>query len=218
MSFEAILLWSLALGAAMGGVLLVVALRGAQPSAIARSTELGQFAAALEAAEREPPRRRDDLLAAAIAAKHRLDWERALSWLETAHREDLADGEVLVELGLVDVYRGRTDTADAWLRQASAARSDLAESITLHRAFAALVGGDRDQAARLFEEVEAPLVTKLTVDVGAGEPAFAEWFLHAAALWRDAGEHERADWAQRQAVESAPESLLPEHVRSVLAP
>ena len=59
-------------------------------------------------------------------------------------------------------------------------------------------------------------MTKLTVDVGSGEPAFAEWFLHAAALWRAAGDIERAEWAWRKASESAPESLLPDHVLAML--
>jgi tetratricopeptide (TPR) repeat protein len=216
MSFEGILLWSLAIGAAIGAGLLVVALRGAEPSAIARATALGQFAAALEAAKSAPPRERDDLLAAAIAAKHRCEWERARSWLEAALRDDPADGEVNVELGLIAAYNQNAVEADERLRAAIAARADLAESITLHRAFAALAGGDRTQAARLFEEVEAPLETKLAVDVGPGDPAFAEWFLHAAALWRDAGDTERADWAWRQASESAPESLLPEHAHRIL--
>ena len=52
MSFESILLWSLAIGTAIGAALLVVALRGAEPSAIARATALGQYVAALEAADR----------------------------------------------------------------------------------------------------------------------------------------------------------------------
>jgi tetratricopeptide (TPR) repeat protein len=216
MSFEGILLWSLAIGGAIGAVLLVVALRGAEPSAIARATALGRFIEALDAADREPPRERDDLLAAAIAAKHLCDWERARSWLEAALRDDPADGEVSVELGLVAAYNRDVVEADQRLRAAMAARADLAESITLHRAFAALVGGDRAAAARLFEEVEAPLVTKLTVDVGWGEPAFAEWFLHASALWRAAGDVERAEWAWRKADESVPESLLPEHVIAML--
>ena len=157
MSFEGILLWSLVIGAAIGAGLLVVALRGAEPSAIARATALGQFVAALEAAESAPPRERDDLLAAAIAAKHRCEWERARSWLEAALRDDPADGEVNVELGLVAAYNRDAVEADERLRAAIAARADLAESITLHRAFAALAGGDRTHAARLFEEVEAPL-------------------------------------------------------------
>jgi hypothetical protein len=216
MTFENILLWSLAIGVAIGGALLVLALRGGEPSAIARASAQGQFIAALEAAAAEPPRSRDDLLAAAIAAKHRCEWDRARSWLDQARAEDSSDGEVLVELGLIDAYRGEARAADERLREAIAARADLAESITLHRAFAALMGGDRATAAAMFEEVEAPLLNKLTVDVGSGEPAFAEWFLHAAALWRAAGDAGRSEWAWRNAVDSAPESLLPEQVRARL--
>jgi hypothetical protein len=216
MSFESVLIWSLAIGAAIGAGLLVVALRGAEPSAIARATALGQYLAAMEAAAREPPRQRDDLLAAAIAAKHRCEWERARSWLAAALADDPTDGEVSIESGLLAAYGGDTATADERFRDALSQRADLAESITLHRAFAALVGGDGATATHHFEEVEASLLSKLTVDVGAGEPAFAEWFLHASALWRHGGDVERAEWAERKAIESAPESLLPRHVRAML--
>jgi hypothetical protein len=217
MSFETFLIWSLALGAAIGAGLLVVALRGAEPSVIARATALGQFTAALDAAAREPPRKRDDLLAAAVAAKHRRQWEKARAWLEAAQVDDPDDGEVTIELGLIAAYERDAKTADQCLRDALSQRSDLAESVTLHRAFAALVGGDRTAARHYFEEVEAPLLSKLTVDLGPGEPAFAEWFLHASALWRASGEIERAEWAEGKAIESAPESLLPGHVRAMLA-
>jgi hypothetical protein len=216
MSFENILLWSVGIGAVMAAGLLVIALRGGEPSAIARAAAAGQFGAALEAAAAQPPRERDDLLAAGIAAKHRCRWDDARTWLETALAADRADGEVLVELGLVEAYLAHAGAADERLREAIGARADLAESITLHRAFAALAGGDRAQAARFFEEVEAPLVSKLEVDVGPGEPAFAEWFLHAAALWDAAGNRERAAWAWGHAIESAPESLLPDHVSAML--
>jgi tetratricopeptide (TPR) repeat protein len=216
MTFESLLLWTLGIGGAIGTALLVIALRGGQPSAIARAAAIGQFGAALEAAAENPPRERDDLLAAAIAAKHRGRFDDARRWLGAALASDRADGEVLVELGLVEAYLEQAGAADERLRAAIRERADLAESITLHRAFAALAGGDRAQAARFFEEVEAPLVSKLEVDVGPGEPAFAEWFLHAAALWDDAGDTARAAWAWSQAIASAPESLLPDHVKSML--
>ena len=217
MSFEGILFWALAIAAALGAVLLAVALRGAPASEIARASAAGRFTAAIETARREKPEERDDLLAAAIAAKHRRSFEEAAGWLRALLAEDPADGEALLELGLVEAYRGRAGDADARLREAAAQRADLSESILLHRAFAALVAGDVARARHLFEEVEGPLETKLAVDVGPGEPAFAEWFLHAAALWRAAGNPARADWAWRKAVESAPESLLPQHVREILS-
>jgi chorismate mutase len=217
MSFEGILMWSLAIGAAIAAGMLVVALRGSAPSEIARAAAEGRFVAAVEAAVEHPPRERDDRLAAAIAAKHRCDWDRAESLLRAALDDDAADGESLVELGLVEAYRGRAAAADERLRAALAERADLGESITLHRAFAALAGGDPARARQLFEEIEASLETKLTLDVGPGEPAFAEWFLHAAALWRANGRRERAEWAWRQAEQSAPESLLPRHVETLLA-
>jgi tetratricopeptide (TPR) repeat protein len=217
MSFEGILMWALAIAAALGGAMLVVALRGAAASEIALAAAAGRFADALEAASRRPPEARDDLLAAAIAAKHRQSFEQAADWLRALLNEDPSDGEALVELGLVETYRGRSAEADARLREAAAQRADLGESILLHRAFALLAGGEAARARSLFEEVEAPLETKLAVDVGPGEPAFAEWFLHAAALWRAGGNSERAAWAWRQAEESAPESLLPQQVETLLS-
>jgi hypothetical protein len=217
MSFESILIWSLAIGVALLVAILVVALRGAPASAMALDAAAGRFGAALEAARRDAPSERDDRLAAAIAAKHLCAFDEAAVWLSELLAADANDGEALVELGLVEAYRGEADLADARLRQAAAQRADLGESIALHRAFAALVGGDPAGARHRFEEVEASMETKLRVDVGAGEPAFAEWFLHAAALWRAGGSVERADWAERKARESAPESLLPGHVRDLLA-
>jgi tetratricopeptide (TPR) repeat protein len=217
MSFEGILMWTLAIAAALGGGMLVVALRGAVASEIALAAAAGRYADALEAARQRPPETRDDLLAAAIAAKHLQSFDQAADWLRALLAEDPADGEALVELGVVETYRGRSQQAEERLRQAAAQRADLGESILLHRAFALLAAGDAARARALFEEVEAPLETKLAVDVGPGEPAFAEWFLHAAALWRAGGNSERAAWAWRQAEESAPESLLPRQVESLLS-
>lgn len=216
MSFEAILLWGLAVGAAIAAVLLAVALYGAPVSELARAAAEGRFADALAAARSSPPEERDDLLAAAIAAKHLGSWAEAEGWLRALLDGDGSDGEALVELGLVEVYRGRADDAEARLREAAVQRADLGESILLHRAFATLTRGDAASARRLFEEVEAPLETKLRIDVGGGEPAFAEWFLHAAALWRANGNLERAEWARRKAEQSAPESLLPSRVDELL--
>ncbi|HVR29759.1 MAG TPA: hypothetical protein VMS86_09530 [Thermoanaerobaculia bacterium] len=216
MSFEGILLWALVIAAGVAAAMLVVALRGAPASEIARAAAAGRFADALDAARRLKPAERDDLLAAAIAAKHRRSWDEADRWLRALLADDPGDGEALVELGLVEAYRGRAAAADSSLRRAAAERADLGESILLHRAFATLVGGDAARARHLFEEVEGPLETKLAIDVGGGEPAFAEWFLHAAALWHASGEVSRAAWAWRKAEESAPESLLPDHVREQL--
>jgi hypothetical protein len=217
MSFETILIWTLAIGVAILTAILVVALRGAPASEIALASAAGRFVQALAAARRDRPRERDDLLAAAIAAKHLLAWDEAAAWLRDLLAGDGTDGEASVELGLVETYRGRVEEGDARLRDAMAQRGDLGESIALHRAFAALAGGDAALARHRFEEVEASMETKLRVDVGAGEPAFAEWFLHASALWRVAGAVGRADWAESKARESAPESLLPDHVRELVA-
>src|SRR3978361_98894 len=84
------------------------------------------------------------------------------------------------------------------------------ESIPLPRAWLALRRGDVKTARRLFDEVEAPLETKLRSDLGSGEPLFAEWFLHAAALWAALGDTRRARWAAAAGRASAPESRLPD--------
>ena len=92
-------------------------------------------------------------------------------------------------------------------------RSDLEESITLHRAWVALRQGRARLARRRFEDVEASLESKLRADL-SGDPLFAEWFLQAALLWRAAGDEERAAWAWREGLAAAPQSRLAE----VLAP
>ena len=89
------------------------------------------------------------------------------------------------------------------------ARADLAESITLHRAWLELRRGRERDARRRFEEIEASLESKLRADL-VGDPLFAEWYLQAALLWRAAGDEERAAWAWREGLAAAPESRLAE--------
>ncbi len=108
MSFEGILLWSLGIGAAIGAGLLVVALRGAEPSAIARATALGQLRRG--ARGRRRARRR---ASATISWRRRSRPSTAASGTRRAVlarsarcATDPADGEVLVELGLVEAYHG----------------------------------------------------------------------------------------------------------------
>ncbi|MFY9820352.1 MAG: hypothetical protein WAM82_03165, partial [Thermoanaerobaculia bacterium] len=120
-------------------------------------------------------------------------------------------GEAWLERGLTAAWAGgfdNFDKAEAAFQKAGALRSDLLESLTLHRAWLALRRGDRQGARRLFSEIEAPLENKLRSDLGSGEPLFAEWFLQAADLWADAGDDERAAWARAEGKASAPESCL----------
>lgn len=150
------------------------------------------------------------LYAAAVAARHRLDFARAEELVAQLLAADARDGEAWIERGLNAAYRGDLARAEADLARALALRADLAEPITLHRAWVRLLGGRTAEALRLFEEVEAPLLSKFTTDLGTDDPLVAEWLLHAAALWRAAGDQERATWARDEARRAAPESRLAE--------
>jgi hypothetical protein len=127
---------------------------------------------------------------------------------------DPRDGEAWLEAGLAAAYAGDAPAAERAFERAAALRADLLESITLHRAWLALRQGDRRAARARFEEVEASLESKLRGDLGPGDPLFAEWFLHAGALWEAAGDAGRAAWALDAARAAAPASRLWEVVRA----
>jgi tetratricopeptide (TPR) repeat protein len=150
------------------------------------------------------------LYAAAVAARHQLDFARADELVAELLAADPRDGEAWIERGLAAAYRGDLARAEADLARALALRADLAEPITLHRAWVRVLGGRTAEALRLFEEVEAPLLSKFTTDLGTDDPLVAEWLLHAAALWQAAGDRERAAWARDEARRAAPESRLAE--------
>jgi predicted Zn-dependent protease len=212
-SVETLSLGALLAAIAVGAFLLWAGLRRSGASPAVEELGRGHFAAALAAARTNGPRsERDELYAAAVAARHLLDLDRARDLLGCLLAEDPEDGEAWLESGLVAAYAGDSATAEAALAKALALRSDLSESLTLHRAWLALRKGDSATARRLFDEVEAPLETKLRTDLGQGEPLFAEWFLQAAALWEAAGDFERAAWARTAGREAAPESRLWERI------
>jgi len=212
-SFESLFLGVLLAGLAVGALLLWSGLKRSGASLALQELGRGHFAATLAAARTDGPRpERDELYAAAVAAKHLLDLDRARDLLGRLLAADPEDGEAWLESGLVAAYSGDLATAEAAFARAAAHRSDLAESLTLHRAWLALRRGDRAAARRLFDEVEAPLETKLRTDLGEGEPLFAEWFLQAAALWEAFGDSERALWARTAGREAAPESRLWERI------
>ena len=158
--------------------------------------------------ERDAERDRDVLFARAVAAKHLGELGLASETLARLVAEDPGDGEAWLETGLVAAYDGRLDDADDAFARVEASRSDLLESLTLHRAWLAALRGDAARASRLFSEIEVPLETKLRQDIGEGEAAFAEWFLHAGLLWRQRGDEARADWALGAARAAAPRSRL----------
>lgn len=206
-SFESILLGVLLAGLAAGSFLLWSGLQRSGKSAASAELGRGHFAAALAAARIAGPRpERDELYAAAVAAKHLLELDRARELLSRLLAADPEDGEAWLERGLVAAYSGDLAAAREAFAKAAALRSDLAESLTLHRAWLALREGDRATARRLFDEVEAPLETKLKTDLGGGEPLFAEWFLEASRLWEAAGDSARAEWAWKAGRAAAPES------------
>lgn len=200
--------WLLALVAVVVGAGVVVTLAVLRHAPRSRAAELlgrGDFAAARRAGGDRPAER----LALATAARHLLELDAAARLLDEVLAEDPDDGEALLERALVEAYAGRPEPAERLLRRAAAARADLAESITLHHAWLDLRRGRPGRARRRFEEVEASLESKLRADL-TGDPLFAEWFLHAALLWRAAGDAERAAWAWRQGLAAAPASRLSE--------
>jgi hypothetical protein len=213
LSFAGLLLAILLALLAAGALILWAALRqppGGSPAL--RALGEGRFAAALAAARTGAGTGRDELYAAAVAARHLLELERARALLARILARDAGDGEAWLESGLAAAYAGDWDGAERAFARVEPLRSDLLESLTLHRAWLALRRGDAAAARRLFGEVEAPLENKLRSDLGSGEPLFAEWFLQAALLWQAAGDAERAAWAWREGRASAPESRLAEVV------
>jgi predicted Zn-dependent protease len=209
-SVEGLLLTLLLALLAAGALVLWAALRQPPASPALQALGEGRFAAALAAARTDARAGRDELYAAAVAAKHLLAFDRARALLERILARDPGDGEAWLESGLVAAYAGDLAAADRAFTRAEPLRSDLLESLTLHRAWLALRRGDLAAARRLFGEVEAPLENKLRSDLGGGEPLFAEWFLQASALWRAGGETAKADWAWREGRASAPQSRLAE--------
>lgn len=207
-SFEGLLLVLLLILLGAGSLGLWATLRQPSGSPAQRALGQGRFAEALENARTDARASRDELYAAAVAAKHLLELDRARDLLDRMLARDSGDGEAWLERGLVAAYAGDFGGADSAFARVETLRSDLLESLTLHRAWLALRRGDAGKARHLFSEVEAPLENKLRSDLGSGEPLFAEWFLQAAALWRAFGEEDRAGWARREGRASAPESQL----------
>ncbi|MDX1502213.1 MAG: hypothetical protein R3325_07605 [Thermoanaerobaculia bacterium] len=208
MSFE-----SLVVVGTLAAVLLVLAAmvivaRARPRSGAADALGAGDFEGAWRTARTTAPAERDELMAAAVAAKHLLRLEESDELLSRVAGSDPADGEVWLERGLVAAYRGDFESASRALARAEGLRSDLLESITLHRAWLELVTGAPRAARHRFEEVESSLENKLRDDLGGGEPLFAEWFLQAADLWAASGDAERARWAREQGAAAAPGSRL----------
>lgn len=206
MTFELFFLVLTAAAIAVTSFVLFASLARGQPDEAEALLGAGDFEAVLALSDGSglAPRQ---LLSRAVAAKHLARFDLARDSLLPLAQE--GDGEAQLELGLVAGYQGRFDEAREQLRAAARTRADLSESLQLHRAWIELASGRVDEARRLFHEIEAPLENKLRQDLGAGEPMFLEWFLHAALLWRAAGETDKAAWALNAAREAAPQSRLP---------
>ena len=215
-TFQAIFLAALLAAGLLGALVLLAALRTSRRSSGTTALEAGDYDTALAAAATSGSR--DEHLAAARAGKHLLALDRAAAILDGLLAADSSDGEAWLERGLVAAYQGDPGRATEMLRRAVSLRSDLGESITLHLAWVALARGDHGRAADLFREIEIPLETKLRHDLERGDPLFAEWYLHAAELWRASGNDDAADWAARTGSESAgTASRLPELIRGLSA-
>lgn len=220
-SFEGLLTVLVLAAVVITAFVLVSVLRRTHDSPAAQAVGRGDFEAALAAARTGRGAGRDELFAAAVAARHLLRFDEARKLLARILAADATDGEAWLESGLAAAYSGGAgdlDKAALELGRAAALRSDLAESITLHRAWIELRRGDLKEARHLFDEVETSLENKLRTDLGGGEPLFAEWFLHAAALWAALGDSERAAWAWEEGRRSAGGSRLPEVLRPVQNP
>lgn len=207
-SFEDLLTFLIIAAIAAGAMALFAVLKRTPASPAVQAVGRGDFEAALASIRTNAGR--DELLAAAVAAKHLLRLEESRALLARILARDPSDGEAWLEAGLAAAYAGDWPAAERALSAAAARRSDLAESITLHRAWVELRKKDLREARHLFDEVETSLENKLRTDLGGGEPLFAEWFLQAAELWAAFGDHARADWAREEGRRSAIGSRLPE--------
>jgi tetratricopeptide (TPR) repeat protein len=194
---------------AVAGLTFLVVLRSSRGAPAVSAFEDGRFAEALELARSGSDDSRGSRIAGARAARHLLDFDTANELLDDLFREDPEDGEAWVEKGLVAAYLRDSESARSHFQNAAALRSDLLESITLHRAWVEHSAGDATLARKLFDEIEQPIITKLDTDLGEGDPEFAEWFLHAGWLWRARGDEARALDAIEAARQAAPESQLP---------
>jgi tetratricopeptide (TPR) repeat protein len=217
-AFEGLMIGLLLAFLAVGALGLWATLRRPSASPALRALGQGRFTDVLAGARTDARASRDELYAAAVAAKHLLEFDRARALLNRILAGDPADGEAWLESGLAAVYAGEFEVAGRSFARVESLRSDLLESLTLHRAWLALRRGDPSSARRLFSEVEAPLENKLRSDLGSGEPLFTEWFLQAADLWQAAGDSARADWARREGRASAAESRLAEIVAAAPPP
>ena len=124
-SFEGLLAVALLVLLAAGALGLWVTLRRPAGSTALRDLGDGRFAEALAAARTDARASRDELYAAAVAARHLLELDRARALLDRVLARDPTDGEAWLERGLTASYAGDFDGAEAAFQKAAALRSDL---------------------------------------------------------------------------------------------
>jgi len=191
---------------------LVAALAGSRQGPAARALGEGDLRTALAAGR--GAHSRDERLAAAVAARQLLDFDAAVALLDALVAEEPDDGEAWLERGVTAAWVGDAATAERAFGRVATRRSDLGETLSLHRAWLALRAGERERARRLFGEIAWPLHNKLTMDLGPGDPSFAEWFLMAAVLHHTLGQEEEARQALEHGVAAAPDLGLVELLTS----
>jgi tetratricopeptide (TPR) repeat protein len=204
-----ILLLLLSVVVTVAAALLVwAALRGKRgPDPVGGALSRGDFGLALALGE-APGGGRREWLAAALAARHLLLFDRAAALTDRILAADANDAEARIERALGLLWQRRYADAERELERALLLRPDLAEPIGLHRAFLAERQGDLPSARRRFEEIAAALENKLRADLGPGDALFADWFLEASLLWAAQGDEERAAWAGAAFARGAPQSRL----------
>jgi tetratricopeptide (TPR) repeat protein len=190
------------------GLLVWAALRGRRGAdPVGDAISRGDFGLALALGE-APGGSRREWLAAALAARHLLLFDRAAALTDRILTGEPDDGEARIERALGLLWQRRFAEAERELERALLLRPDLAEPIGLHRAFLAERQGDLASAGRRFEEIAAALENKLRSDIGPGDALFADWFLEGSLLWRALGDQERAAWAAAAFSRGAPQSRL----------
>src|SRR5687768_10500829 len=131
-SFAGLLIALLLALLAAGAFGLWATLRRPAASPALRALGEGRFAAALVAARTDAGAGRDELYAAAVAAKHLLELDRARGLLDRLLARDPGDGEAWLESGLAAAYAGDLAAAERAFARVEPLRSDLLESLTLH--------------------------------------------------------------------------------------
>ena len=173
----------------------------------------GHFAAALERARTGPRAPRDELYAAAVAAKHLRLWERA-DELPRAHPgERCGDGEAWLERGLVGGLFGlprargggvvRLHQALAHRARTSPSRSPCTAPGSPSRgAIAPPPAVSSTRSRRRSRTSCAPISARASRSSPSGSS-------RRPALWSAAGDGERAAWAARRAAPRRPRAGSP---------